>query len=138
MSNSINAAARNGTSCQTSRVEWHRDRHTREPSGVQPLPSSKTLHVLDFGTRIPIQPSRALGAADRLDWDLLDAIVACLLGDLCGCVTADLVELDDEEDTGRDDEEVEDGLDEVSPVPGDTVIQLCLCSCSILSLSMAC
>lgn len=135
MTNSINATVRSGTSRQTHRVKGHRNRHTRQTSGVQPLTSSKTLHVLDFSARIPIQPSRALRAADSLNWDLLDAVVAGLLGDLCACVTADLIDFDDKEDTGRNDEEVEDGLDEVSPVPGDAVVRLCLCSCSILLLS---
>lgn len=113
---------RNSTSRQAVGVKRHRNGHTRQSGHVQPFTSSKTFHVLDFSASIPIQPSRALWATDGLDGDLLEAVIAALLGDFSFGVTADLVDLDDDEDTGGDDEEVEDGLDKVSPVPGDAVV----------------
>lgn len=79
----------------------------------------RSLEAGDLGASIKVEPGGALGAAYTVQGNGLQAIVALFLGHLGLDVAAHLVELDNQEDTCRDDEEVDDGLDKVAPVPGE-------------------
>lgn len=85
---------------------------------------SRSLEVGDLGASIKVEPGGALGAAYTVQGNVLQAVVALLLGHLGFGVAAHLIELDDQENTCRDDEEVDDGLDKVAPVPGDGAVCL--------------